>query len=324
MSEHSTHDFERTTRRGFLERVALGAATPVMAVCAASLASSAIGGEAAVKPAFQPDGSAFSFDTGDLKGVLRGEGKSRGLLPASHVATGKSLAKSLGLFSHYRLLDDANRYGTAGWDWNSTAALAQNGAVEVSWTRDDAHPFDMHAVYRFTAADTLDLETGIRAGRDLKRFEVFLASYFDGFARSFAMVKDGSKSRFDEAKQSDAVWHMYPRDADAVPLIQDGRWKRPPNPVDWTIRPELAGACAVRRDEETGLTAVLMARPADCFAIAMPFGEETHRSVYFSLFGKDLREGETARAKTRLVIRPKLSDEAVLATYEEFLRASRD
>ena len=40
---------------------------------------------------------------------------------------------------------------------------------------------------------------------------------------------------------------MYPRDSAAVGLIQDGRWKQPPNPVDWQIMPELAGAVAMRR-----------------------------------------------------------------------------
>jgi hypothetical protein len=79
--------------------------------------------------------------------------------------------------------------------------------------------------------------------------------------------------------------------------------------VDWKIMPRLAGTLALRRDEKSGLTALLMAPPADCFAISMPFGEEGHRSVYLSLFGKDMDAGQTALARSRLVIEKKISDE---------------
>ena len=36
------------------------------------------------------------------------------------------------------------------------------------------------------------------------------------------------------------VWQAFPRDDQAVSIIQDGRWKIPPSPVDWVIRPRLA------------------------------------------------------------------------------------
>ena len=102
------------------------------------------------------------------------------------------LTKSLGLFFHYRLLDDANRYGKAGWDWPSTASVSSAGTVEVRWTADDQHPLDMAAEYRWAAADTLDLTTRIRARKDLRRFEVFLASYFEGFPETIVHAGDAA------------------------------------------------------------------------------------------------------------------------------------
>lgn len=64
-------------------------------------------------------------------------------------------------------------------------------------------------------------------------------------------------------------------------VITDGRWERPPNRV---------------------------AGPEECFAVSMPFDEDPHRSIYLSLFGRDLEVGETATARTRLVIDRDISE----------------
>ena len=95
---------------------------------------------AAEPPAFVAEGNVFRFDTGALRGLLRGEGKARGLLPVVDCATGANLARSVGLFSHYRLLDASTRYGVAGWEWASKAELLPDGAVVARWTSDAVHP----------------------------------------------------------------------------------------------------------------------------------------------------------------------------------------
>ncbi len=271
---------------------------------------------AAEPPAFVAEGNAFRFDTGALRGVLRGEGKSRGLLPVTDCATGTNLARSVGLFSHYRLLDATTRYGVAGWEWASTAELLPDGAVAVRWTADAVHPFDMTATYRWSAPNALDVTTTVTARKELKRLEVFLASYLEGFDAAFAYTKNG----FLEAKKTDGVWQAFPRDAEAAQLIGDGRWKHPPHPVDWVIRPTLAAPLGLRRDAASGLAALVMALPQDCFAVSMPFSEEPHRSLYLSLFGRDLKAGETAGARARLVIGRGITDEQAVKLYEAFLK----
>ena len=271
---------------------------------------------AAEPPAFFAEGNAFRFDTGALRGVLRGEGKSRGLLPLVDCATGTNLARSVGLFSHYRLLDSSMRYGVAGWEWASKAALLPDGAVVARWTSDAVHPFDMMTTYRWSAPNALDVTTTVTARKELKRFEVFLASYLEGFAAAFAYTKQG----FLEAKKTDGVWQAFPRDANAENIISDGRWKHPPNPVDWQIRPALAAPLGLRRDAASGLAALVMASPQDCFAVCMPFSEEPHRSLYLSLFGRDLKNGEMATARARLVIARNISDDQAVKLYEAFLK----
>jgi len=271
---------------------------------------------AAEPPAFTAEGHAFRFDTGALRGLLRGEGKSRGLLPVVDSATGTNLARSVGLFAHYRLLDATTRYGVAGWEWTSVAERLSDGAVIARWTSDAAHPFDMTATYRWAAPNAFDVVTTVTARKDLRNLEVFLASYLEGFGAAFAYTKDG----FLEAKKEAGVWQAFPRDAAAEKIIADGRWKHPPNPVDWAIRPALAAPLGMRRDAKTGLAALVMASPQDCFAVLMPFGEEAHRSLYLSLFGRDFKEGESASARARLVIGRDISDAQAVKLYETFLK----
>ena len=62
-----------------------------------------------------------------------------------------------------------------------------------------------------------------------------------------------------------------------------------------------------------------MASPQDCFAIATPHAGEGHYSLYLSLFGHNIKAGETATAHTRLIITTGASDNQVLARYRQYL-----
>lgn len=276
------------------------------------------------QPVFTAAGKEYRFDTGALRGVLREGGQSKGLKPVADAASGTDLAGASGLFSPYRLLTADARFGTAAWDWASQSHLRPDGAVEVRWSADAQHPLDVTGVYRWAAPNVLDFQATVKAQKDLPRFELFLASYFNGFPASFVYVQEspdgGGKPGFLEAKKAGGDWQAFPRNDDALRIILDGRWNRPPNPVAWKILPRLAAPLALRRDAKSGLTAVLMAPKEDCFAVLTPYGEEGHRSVYLSLFGRDLRTGETAAARARLIIGREISDSQAVALYQAYVQ----
>ncbi|HQL74586.1 MAG: hypothetical protein BWX88_00006 [Planctomycetes bacterium ADurb.Bin126] len=301
-----------------MTRFAISVAVVWVLLCGVSPAAEP-GGKGAA-PAFQPGAKPgeFTFDTGALSGTLRPGGRSAGLTPLR--VGGQQIAGAYGILSHYRLLTPTVRYGHAAWDIPSTATLA-DGAVEARWPAAKDRPFEMHARYAWAAGDTLDVVSTVKAQADLPRFEMFLASYFSGFERAFAYAQpEGGQPGFVEAVKERGVWQMFPRDARAVTLIQDGRWKLPPHPVDWAILPRQAGALAMRRDAKTGLVALVMARPGDCFALAMPFGAEGHRSLYLCLLGRDIPAGQSATAHARLVVAKDLSDRQAVERYEQFLK----
>jgi hypothetical protein len=287
--------------------------------------------QAQVKPAgnaklaFSASGTnGFTFDTGVLKGKLRADGKSIGLSSVVHMPTGATLDSSMGLFGHYRVFSSNKRYGTAAWDWPSEAKLRRDGSVEVRWPSAEDRPFELRAVYRWAAPNILDLETSVQARTNLAKFESFLASYFaEGFTNSCVYAQTTTQPGLEAADRNYGIWQAFPRDDQAVSIIQDGRWKILPNPVDWVIRPHLAKPLGVRRCPANGVSVLLMSPPRDCFAVLTPFEAEPHRSLYLSLFGKDLKPGETARARARLVIGTDLAGETIDRLYADYLQQRR-
>jgi len=243
----------------------------------------------------------FTFDTGVLRGKLRAGGRSAGLSSVVHLATGIRLDSSMGLLGHYRVFTTNKRYGTAAWDWPSEARLAEDGSVQVRWAANADQPFELRATYRLVSPNAVDLQTEVEAKTNLLKFESFVASYFTpGFTNS--AVDNGGSKIFTAAEQSAGIWQAFPRDDSAVAIIKDGRWKLEPNPVDWVIRPALVQPLGYRRSAGNGLTAALMSLPGDCFAVLTPHQTEPHYSMYLSLFGRDLKPSESARAHTCLCI----------------------
>ena len=268
----------------------------------------------------------YRFDTGNLRGTLRGDGKSSGLSALLHVPSGTRLDGARhGIFSHYRVFTTNQRYGHAAWDWPSTSKILPDGALQVHWPAGEDHPFELTAVYRWSRADTLDLETTVKAQRDLTQFEVFLASYFqEDFSGSSVYVKNCSKTEaragFATTERSFGDWQMFPRNSKAVSLIKDGRWQIEPHPVKWSIRQNLAAPLGIRRDRNSGLCAIIMAGPEDCFALATPYQGEGHFSLYLSLFGREVRAQKTATVHSRLVIASAPTEEQVLALYRSYIK----
>lgn len=283
-------------------------------------------GSAVARPAFTPDGKGgYALDAGVLRGTLHAEGKSRGLSPLTFVSTGARLDHGPGLLSYYRVFTRNKRYGTAAWDWPSHARLLDVGVVEVTWPRAENRPFTITGTYRTLGQWAVDLITTVQAHEDLDDFEIFVASYCAAdFPLPYVFVgpsaKTWGKEGFLLGREKYGHWQMFPRDKGVVGLIQDGRWTKEPHPVDWTIMPRLAGPLCLRRAAAGGLTLVLMAPPEDCFAISTPYEGEGHYSLYLSLFGRDIKSGQSATACTRLIVLTDSSDEDIVAQYRQYVK----
>jgi len=265
----------------------------------------------------------YIFDTGVLRGELRQADKTLGLSSVVHVPSGTRLDGAYGIFSYYRVFTTNKRYGHAAWEWPCVSKLLPDGAVQIFWAADENRPIEVTATYRLSSPNTIDLETVVKAQKDLPQFEVFLASYFrETFPVPCVYVRENSEAQGKPglltARKSLGAWQMFPRDSQVLPIIRDGRWQQEPNPVQWVIMPYMAAPIGVRRSAVADLTAILMAPPEDCFAISTPYEGEGHYSLYMSLFGQDMKAGQKAKARSRLVIAAGASNEQVLDLYKEY------
>ena len=168
----------------------------------------------------------------------------------------------------------------------------------------------------------MELAIEVRPEKDLRAFEAFVSSYFDpAFTNALAYVRVEGKPGFVRAAPDLGDWLMFPRDSLSVAMIQDGRWTLPPNPVAWKVQRLLAAPLAVRRAPGARLTAAVMGRSSDVFAVSMPFETEGHYSCYLSTFGRDLKRGVSARTVVRLRVLGATDDRAVLEAYSAFSNA---
>jgi hypothetical protein len=271
------------------------------------------------------DGS-FAFDTKVLKGVLRQEGQSSGLVSVTAYGSALSGGNS-GLFNHYRVFTRGTRYGDGARSWPSSAELRPDGSVEVVWPEAPDRPFALHATYRLVAANAIDLVTTVYARQKLEAFEVWLASYFGptfGDSRVWASrdPRGGATAGFVSAEPELGDWLAFPRDERAVAVIEDGRWTLGRSPLTWSMMPSYARPLAIRRDAGTGITGVVLGRHRDCFGVFTPHRERRHMSNYLSLFGHDIEAGESASARSRLVVLSDPTEEEILAIADAFLAAS--
>ncbi len=290
---------------------------------------------------FQLEGDGiYVFNTGTLSGRLRLNGKSQGISELIHVASGQELTyggRKLPVMSHYRIFTAGTRYGDAARDWPTECKILPDGAVQAVFQPAEDYPFSMTAVFRLGAADAIDVETTVTARQDLPRFEVFLSNYFgEGYDASVYVIhslRSPGKPYFLRADHNPLVagnYLLFPRDRESVLTVFDGRWQQQPHPVEWCITRYLAAPVGVRRHKETGLTAVVMASPDDCFAVATPYNQDppdgvaNHRSMYLCLFGGDVAKGDTVRAQSRLQVLAAPSDEAIEQCYQTYLRDCGD
>lgn len=272
---------------------------------------------AVASPRFEENDGAYAFDTGILRGTLKGGKGSEGLTQVTDARTGSEWAISPGLFSIYRVFDRESRYGDAR-DRNSRSRLLGDGRVEYFWAPDEQNPYALRAVYGWADKQTLDLEITVTGNKDLPAFEVFLSSYLKGTDRSFGYAK-GLPNQFVPALEAAGDYHLFPRDAPSQAMVLDGRWKRPLHPVEWTMHPEFAAALGLRRDTATGATALVMARPEDCFAVSMAHGTEPHHSLYLSLFGRTIKAGRSDSVRARLVLGRRIAEAEALSLYQAYL-----
>ena len=297
-------------------------AAPLPARPAKSAAPSRPAGSARTTLAFTEDGQGYlRFDTGIVKGRLKKDGNGDFFKPISFVDPAVPMDNNRGLLVPYRFLTPRKRYGFGSWEWPRTGRILPDGAAELAWAEAPGRPFRFTATYAWTAANTLDLRIAFTPAENLEKFELFVGSYLKQFTKAVVYVKDSGDGEpgFVDTPGGKGKKQLFPRDEGVVPMIRDGRWQHPPYPNDWTFRSWLQAPLGVKSQPKTGVAVVIMAPPEDCFAVSMFEQNAPLGCYYLSLFGKDVKKGQTLVGRARMVFGKNITNEDALRMYREYL-----
>lgn len=275
------------------------------------------------KLAFKEDGTGnLVFNTGIIKGSMQKDGQGGTLKPISFIEPNLQIDRNHGLLVPYRFLTPQKRYGFGSWEWPRTGKVLNDGSAELSWASSGDRPFSFGVLYKWKSVDTLDATITFTPDTNLDKFELFLGSYFANFSKAKAYVKDAGngKAGFVEAAKDKGGMQLFPASDEVMPMIKDGRWTYPPYPNNWSFRQAIAAPLGMRQEPKSGATVVIMASPDDCFAVSMSQQEANLGAFYVSLFGKDVKKGQTLTGHVRLVFGLNISDEQAVQKYNEYVK----
>jgi hypothetical protein len=276
----------------------------------------------------------YCFESEQISGRYLTAGHYQGMRSLVHrpsnvqIAAGETLP---GLLAPYRVFGNGRRYGDVR-DRPNRAELLPEG-LRVTYAADAENPFDVTAVY-VCDGDMLDARYTLRPQIDMRACELGVASYLNAGFRAYicrqSNVWGESGERFvpvDVNPMTD-VYALFPRNEAAMSTIFDGRWDLPPYPVRYAVPAYFARPLAYRRHAATGVTAVGMGDPSECYAVCIPVNDppenpdpaKGYQAIYFYLFGRDVCQGETATARVRWVVGQDLTEAEILARWNEFLK----
>lgn len=278
------------------------------------------------------EGDYCHFENERVSGRYLTAGKYQGMRSLVHRPTGVEIAAGEtlpGLVAPYRVFGNGRRYGDVR-DRPTQVELLPEGLC-ITHPADAENPFDIVSRYTWSG-DTLDVRYAIHLHADMQAFELGVASYLSAGFRAYVSRQSNNWGEtcsrivpVDVNPMTD-VYALFPRDEAAMKTIFDGRWDQPPYPVRYAVPAYFAHSLAYRRHAKSGVMALGMADPKECYAICIPVNNPPedpdpangYQGLYFYLFGRDLGRGETAVTHVRWVVGQNLSEQEIRARWESF------
>jgi hypothetical protein len=278
------------------------------------------------------EGDYYCFANEVVSGKYLAAGHYQGMRDLVHRSTGVQIAAGEtlpGLVAPYRVFGNGRRYGDVR-DRDGHVEIVSDG-LRITHTADAENPFDLVSLYVWQG-DTLDIHYTITLHADMSAFELGVASYLAAGFRAFVCRQSNVWGETDsrivpvDVNPMTDVYAVFPRSEADTKTVFDGRLDLPPYPVRFVAPAYFAQPLAYRRHASTGVMALGMADPKDCYSICIPVNnppEEPdpangYQGIYFYLFGRDFLQGDTVTTRLRWIIGRNMSDAEVLARWEAF------
>ena len=286
-----------------------------------------------MKTTWKIEGQHCCFENESVTGQFLTSGEYQGMRSLVHRPSGIEIAageKLPGLVAPYRVFGNGKRYGDVR-DRQPKVELVPEGA-RMTHSADSQNPFDLVAVYSWQDG-VLEIHYTLTTQAEMRGFEIGIASYLAAGFRAFVSRQSNNWGEdaprivpVDVNPMTD-VYALFPRGEAEMRTIFDGRWDLPPYPVRYTVPGYFALPLAYRRHATSGVTALGMADPKECYAICIPVNNPAdvpdpangYQAIYFYFFGRDLRLGETVGWRLRWVIGKDLGETEIQEHWESFV-----
>lgn len=278
------------------------------------------------------EGQYACFETDLVSGKYLTAGHYQGVRDLVHRPTGVQIAageKLPGLVAPYRVFGNGRRYNDVRERDGRVEQVSEG--IRITHARNAENPFDLTSVYSWSH-DTLEVRYTLAIHAEMQGFELGIASYLAAGFRAFVPrqsnvwgEKDYKIVPVDVNPMTD-VYAVFPRSEADVKTIFDGRLDLPPYPIRFTVPAFYAFPWAYRRHVRTGVMALGMADPKECYSMCIPVNNPPedpdpangYQGVYFYLFGRDVHPGETLKTRVRWVIGQDMPESEILARWNEF------
>lgn len=259
----------------------------------------------------------WHFETGEMAGRLDPTGARHGVKTLTHKASGVDVVHEKYDLLNLFLLFAQNRCMGSARE-HSREYHPEGDRISVCWPANDTHQADLTAAYEISGPNTIDLTITVKSRWPYPKYEVFLSNYFNVamnpyvYLRKCPYVDPRDAPQWAAPVASDVfagTGLVFPRDFHAARNSVDGRWTGIGALYQWNPQRMYELPICMQVDAQSGVAAVLMSRPGDCYAVVTgyadahpddPFGNQN--PMYLSLFGEDLSPGDERTARVRLAV----------------------
>jgi hypothetical protein len=276
----------------------------------------------------------WRFETEQMSGLLDPVGARHGVKTLTHLDSGVDVVHEKYDLLNLFLLFAQNRCMGSAREGQREVEV-QGDRATVTWPENDTHRAALIAVYELSGSHSIDLSVTVECQWPYPKYEVFLSNYFNQamdpwvYLRECPYVDPPDAPQWVAPEANDVfagTGLVFPRDFHAARNPVDGRWTGIPALYQWNPQRMYQLPICMQVDAESGVAAVVMSRPEDCYAVVTgyakahpddPFGNQN--PMYLSLFGEDLSPGDTRTARVRLAV-IELDEEMQrpLEVYEQF------
>ena len=218
-----------------------------------------------------------------------------------------------------------------------TVTPTDDGIV-VQFQPTAAHHAQLQVTVSIAEEDSIDCTIDVTSHAYYPDYEVMISAYFAEGLRPAVYIGPGVRGATTELEwvapvENPVYRDMYlafPRDERAASLLSDGRWQRGRHFTRFAGARYYGLPLGVYAHDDSDLDVLLMGRPEDVFAVSMAYHSDNplddvgqHRSLYLSLFGRDIYPGQRIRTTCRMQLGEFGNDSAQhVRQYERFLADS--